>query len=225
MLSVISNAISKANPQLRTITLDILPPVFFKSLAITSHNQSFLDQSEAAVDGFLEAWTNHVGDPVISKWIVVVLCMSMSLNAWLLSAARRGAMHPPVVSSKPLNRTADFKSKQEIHPPAPAIAITRDKVALNSTAAFRLDADESDDDEKRVAAIKGSTRRVRSATECLQILNEGHPSELLDEEVIALTLQKKIPLYALEKTLKDCERAVKVRRAVVCMSPLSSRLL
>ena len=83
---------------------------------------------------------------------------------------------------------------------------------------------EIDDDEKRIAALKRNIRRVRSVSECMQILSAGRPQDLLDEELIALTLQKKIPLYALEKTLNDHERAVKIRRAAVCTHPITHSL-
>jgi len=213
-LKVIGNAVSSTNAEIRTITLHILPPVFFKSNTLAIPSQTLFEQSEAVVGGFLEAWTNRVGDPVISKWIVVVLCVSMSLNARLLSAARRGAMQPTVNTPKAVpNKEAP--SKPETAPSPPSISIGTENRASSATS-FRLDESESDDEEKRLAAVQKSTRRIRSLSECMQILTEGRPSELLDEEVIALAIQKKIPLYALEKTLKDLERAVKVRRAVVC---------
>lgn len=170
--------------------------------------------------GFLEAWTNHVGDPIMSKWIVVVLCVSMGLNAWLLSAARRGAMQPlTMIAARAAGTVEEVKVKvkqegQLAAPPTISVSQNYDKAA----SSFSLDESESDDEEKRLVAIKKAGRRTRSMSECMQILTDGRPADLLDEEVIALTMQKKIPLYALEKTLKDYERAVKVRRAVVCTS-------
>jgi hydroxymethylglutaryl-CoA reductase (NADPH) len=137
----------------------------------------------------------------------------MGLNAWLLNAAGRGAMQslniPP---PKPA-----FEVKEKIEKSNPTIAVSEDNTVAKASV-FSLNDSESDDDEKHVNAVKRSTRRVRSVTECMQILTEGRPQDLLDEEVVALTLQKKIPLYALEKTLKNLERAVKIRRAAVCNS-------
>lgn len=45
-----------------------------------------------------------------------------------------------------------------------------------------------------------------------------------DDEIIDLSLRGKIPGYALEKTLEDKTRAVKVRRAVVSRTPATSEL-
>lgn len=135
----------------------------------------------------------------------------MGLNAWLLNAAGRGAMQS---LNAPPTKPASFV-KEKLEKPNPAIPVSDVHTAAKPNV-FALDESESDDDEKHVMAVKKSTRRVRSVSECMQIITEGRPQELLDEEVIALALQKKIPLYALEKTLKDLERAVKIRRAAVC---------
>src|SRR5579859_6292874 len=209
-LSLIANSISSSHPSINSITISILPPVFFRSIS-TFDNQTILERAETVVGGFLEGWTQRVGDPVISKWIVIILCVSMGLNAWLLNAAGRGAMQSiNVPAAKP---ALEIKDKVEKSNPTIAVSDTNTVARAN---VFSLNDSESDDDEKHVHAIKRSTRRVRSVTECMQILTEGRPQDLLDEEIIALTLQKKIPLYALEKTLQDLERAVKIRRATVC---------
>jgi hydroxymethylglutaryl-CoA reductase (NADPH) len=216
-LNLISNNISLSHPYLRSITLSILPPVFFRSISATAGEQGFLQRSERAVGGFLEGWTNSVGDPVISKWIVVVLCVSMGLNAWLLNAASRNVLQP--IDAALAKSTNNEKALQDDKRPTkqPTISVTEDNTFAKTANLFSLNDSESDDDEKHIAAIKKNSRRVRSVTECMQILTDGRPHELLDEEVIALAIQKKIPLYALEKNLKDLERAVKIRRAVVCM--------
>jgi hydroxymethylglutaryl-CoA reductase (NADPH) len=208
-LNLISNNLSTSHPHIISITLSILPPVFFRSVSVLVGTEGFLERIERAIGGFLEGWTERVGDPVMSKWIVVILCVSMGLNAWLLNAASRNAMQP-------LYPQQQLNGVDKTSPQQPSISVTNDNKATKPTALFSLDDSESDDDEKHLSAIKKSSRRVRSASECMQILNEGRPHELLDEEVIGLAIQKKIPLYALEKTLKDLERAVKIRRAAVC---------
>ncbi|KIY64724.1 hypothetical protein CYLTODRAFT_492869 [Cylindrobasidium torrendii FP15055 ss-10] len=42
------------------------------------------------LESFMSAWTRLVGDPFISKWIVIVLAMSISLNGYLLKAIASG---------------------------------------------------------------------------------------------------------------------------------------
>ena len=140
----------------------------------------------------------------------------MGLNAWLLNAARRGAMLPLQLSAVSESTEKATSTSQ------PSISVTADDIPSKSTTHFAINDSESDDEEKHLSSVKRNSRRVRSVSECMEILSNGRPHELLDEEVIALTMQKKIPLYALEKTLKDLERAVKIRRAAVCM--LCSRM-
>jgi len=147
----------------------------------------------------------------MSKWIVIILCVSMGLNAWLLSEVRRGALQPlPQEKPSEVEKAGVEKAPTlpEINGKAPATK-------------FIFDESESDEDEDETRVARINKRRTRSASECMQLLSEGRPQELLDEELIALVLQKKIPLYALEKSLKDLERAVKIRRAAVCIFPLT----
>ena len=208
-----------SHPSVCSIRLSILPPVFFRSISIPLEGQGLLERSERVVGGFLEGWTRRVGDPVISKWIVVILCVSMGLNAWLLNAARRGAMQPlhmPSTNSTVSEKLAD-KVSRATSTSQPSISINTDANTAKSPTPFAMNDSESDDEENHISAIKKNSRRVRSVSECMQILTDGRPQDLLDEEVIALTMQKKIPLYALEKTLRDLERAVKIRRAAVCI--------
>jgi hydroxymethylglutaryl-CoA reductase (NADPH) len=191
--------------------------VFFQSLPVEA--QGLLERGEHAVGGFLEGWTRSIGDPVISKWIVVVLCMSMGLNAWLLNAARHGAMQPLYSSTaKSVAPEIVLDKPNKVPNSAPATSGSAEEKIVAKVSSFTLNDSESDDEEKHLSVIKSRNRRVRSVAECMQILTEGRPQELLDEEVVALVIQKKIPLYALEKSLQDLERAVKIRRAAVCMA-------
>ncbi|KAI9328573.1 hypothetical protein DFJ73DRAFT_964455 [Zopfochytrium polystomum] len=67
----------------------------------------------------------------------------------------------------------------------------------------------------------GSWRRRRCGpqprplAECAELLKAGAPELLSDDEVLALVAAGKVAPYALEKALKDCTRAVLVRRKVV----------
>ncbi len=56
------------------------------------------------------------------------------------------------------------------------------------------------------------------------MLLEKRAHELTDEEVVELSLRGKIPGYALEKTLKDFTRAVKVRRTIISRTKATADL-
>ncbi|KAG5643077.1 hypothetical protein DXG03_001605 [Asterophora parasitica] len=47
-------------------------------------------QEGQTLDGFMSSWTRLVGDPILSKWIVVLLAISISLNGYLLKGIAAG---------------------------------------------------------------------------------------------------------------------------------------
>ncbi|KAJ3121295.1 3-hydroxy-3-methylglutaryl-coenzyme A (HMG-CoA) reductase isozyme [Nowakowskiella sp. JEL0407] len=59
---------------------------------------------------------------------------------------------------------------------------------------------------------------LRSIDECLEVIKAGKASQLSDEEVVFLAEKGKVPSYALEKTLGDYTRAVKIRRMLIAKS-------
>ncbi|KAF9493057.1 hypothetical protein BDN71DRAFT_1591310 [Pleurotus eryngii] len=67
------------------ISVRVVPP---PSLDTASDNAS--DSPDSKFDNFMSGWTRLVGDPVISKWIVVVLAISISLNGYLLKGIAMG---------------------------------------------------------------------------------------------------------------------------------------
>jgi hypothetical protein len=70
-------------------------------------------------------------------------------------------------------------------------------------------------------------QRTRDLAELVDLFEEAPTSVKLmnDGEVILLSQKGKIPLYNLEKILGDYERAVVIRRAIICESsyPCCSR--
>ncbi|KAF5383316.1 hypothetical protein D9615_004985 [Tricholomella constricta] len=58
--------------------------------AATSASLAGGAQEGQTLDGFMSSWTRLVGDPVLSKWIVVVLAISISLNGYLLKGIAAG---------------------------------------------------------------------------------------------------------------------------------------
>ncbi|CAZ84695.1 unnamed protein product [Tuber melanosporum] len=59
----------------------------------------------------------------------------------------------------------------------------------------------------------------RTLVECEEMLKEKRARELNDAELVELSLRGKIPGYALEKTLADTGRAVRIRRSVISRTP------
>jgi hydroxymethylglutaryl-CoA reductase (NADPH) len=217
-------------------------------------DQGSLATSRAALDGFLESWTHLVGDPVMSKWIVCLLALSVGLNGLLLrglglsAASGAGAKGGVRFASQdgarsPLRQTA-FESEPE---PEVAPKVVEEKVKISEPMPVRpthidipkpqpvrataplLDAVdakllESQAAEARALASQSApspTEPIRPMEELITLFNSTKPASIAlagmnDEEVIALAQGGKIAPYALEKVIGDLERAVKVRRALIC---------
>jgi len=64
----------------------------------------------------------------------------------------------------------------------------------------------------------------RSNEELEKLLAEKRVKEMSDEEVVSLSMRGKIPGYALEKTLGDFTRAVKIRRTIIARNKATTDL-
>ena len=219
------------------------------------------------IEKFMSNWTRLVGDPVLSKWIVLVLAVSVALNGYLLKgiAAGGGTLRPQGVRFKSFggdNRLQKEKEEKEepkepkaprdrapIRPAPPAVQflpppesvkqvkpqdvpllVAPIAIPASRPPKFILD---TIDEKLRIQAAKESSTRsevdkvtsnepTRTLEECIDIFENGpRPvsmslSMLSDEEVIMLAQNGKIAAYALEKVLGDLERAVLIRRALIC---------
>ncbi|KAF2669089.1 hmg-CoA reductase [Microthyrium microscopicum] len=144
-------------------------------------------------------------DPILSKWIVAALILSLALNGYLFNAARWTIKEPvkpdaPAtdieVQDTPQGRQIPGQVQHQNPPPE-----IREPAQIVEPIAERLPSDDSG--------------IMRSREECEAILKEKKAPKLTDEELIDLSIRGKIPGYALEKTLGDLTRAVKIRRSVV----------
>ncbi|CCH61526.1 hypothetical protein TBLA_0E04740 [Henningerozyma blattae CBS 6284] len=84
--------------------------------------------------------------------------------------------------------------------------------------------DEADDDYSEVT-IDNLETYTRPLTELQELMKSGEAHTLKNKEVVSLVVKGKMPLYALEKQLKDSTRAVKVRRQAISLLSDSSVLL
>jgi hydroxymethylglutaryl-CoA reductase (NADPH) len=160
----------------------------------------------SAVGGkVVESLLKSFEDPVLSKWVITALVMSLVLNGYLFNAARWSIKEPRQEQAQ--QPTHEATNGHAVPPVAQPV---RD--------------DEEDEEEEETSAANGAVVK-RSAAECEALLAEKQVTLLNDEELIDLALRGKIPGYALEKTLGDKTRAVKIRRALVSRSvPIASKL-
>ncbi|KAF8624230.1 hypothetical protein AX15_005993 [Amanita polypyramis BW_CC] len=79
----------------------VLPPILLATTAVPSPKQTYRQhhlkggesnhkRPSEIIDDFMSSWTRLVGDPILSKWIVVMLALSISLNGYLLKGLAAG---------------------------------------------------------------------------------------------------------------------------------------
>ena len=207
----------------------VLPPIKYELYspmrpAHLEQSSSFLDIDYT--DGLLDAMGGRViegvlkslEDPVLSKWIIVALTMSLVLNGYLFNAARWSVKEP----------SAAQEPFRDAYRQTPATPMERHKNPLDQ-AAPRIEVIE--DIGNVSTPLVDGVAKVRSAKDCEQMVKDKRAAELTDQELIDLTVRNKIPGYALEKTLENpgimprlasLTRAVKIRRALVSRTPATS---
>jgi hydroxymethylglutaryl-CoA reductase (NADPH) len=169
-------------------------------------------------------------DPILSKWIVVALAMSVALNGYLFNAARWGIKDPNVpdhpIDPKELADAQTFNDTASATLPVGGYRSPPSPPSVPPTPALTDDEAELSQPPSRAdtTLLPGQPLVMRGKEAIEKMLLDKRAHELNDEEVVALSLRGKIPGYALEKTLKDFTRAVKVRRAIIARTKATSDL-
>ncbi|KAE9963878.1 hypothetical protein BLS_008841 [Venturia inaequalis] len=215
--------LSNAQRKNRSTIVTVLSPVKYELEYPSVHYASgqsegglfdtqFADQmlGGRVVDSVLRSFE----DPVLSKWIVIALVMSLVMNGYLFNAARWTIKEPAqpdqppkanemMVAPSSINLNLAAQPQREAHP-------SRTPEASDST--------ESEDGGLIMKAPSNAQPTLagnRTRQQCEDALKAKLAPQLLDEELIDLSVRGLIPGYALEKTLGDMTRAVKIRRAVI----------
>ncbi|KAF2151822.1 hmg1, hmg-CoA reductase [Myriangium duriaei CBS 260.36] len=164
------------------------------------------------VEGVLKSFE----DPVLSKWVIILLAMSLVLNGYLFNAARWSIKEP----DSPTSEKAAYEGLgiTELKTPQPKSA-SANEPKTNGHATGPL-ADPLEAAELETMAEEDQKPRTRE--QCEAFLKDKKAPLLNDSELIDLAVRGKIPGYALEKTVVDKTRAVKIRRAMVARTPATS---
>ncbi|KAI9717874.1 MAG: hypothetical protein M1812_004401 [Candelaria pacifica] len=177
----------------------------------------YTDQFLDAVGGrVIESLLKSLEDPVLSKWIVVALTMSLILNGYLFNAARWSIKEPQAVDQANTDGAAEIPGGRALAAVVHRVEGERDLGLHENGDSKHVDA--------TTKSNEGAQSTKRSQAECEQMLKDKRAMELDDPDLVTLSLAGKIPGYALEGTLKDKTRAVKIRRSVVSRTPATSRI-
>ena len=173
-------------------------------------------------------------DPVLSKWIIVALALSVGLNGYLFNVARWGIKDPNApegsIDRKELAKATDFNDTSSAslplgeYMPPPKVVAPVNGTGPNALTPAPTD-DESDLASKRIARTPSpDSLELRPMKDLEVLLKEDRAPELTDEELVFMAMNGKIAGYALEKKLKDFTRAVKIRRSIISRTKATSSI-
>ncbi|KAF8699863.1 Hydroxymethylglutaryl-coenzyme A reductase, partial [Rhizoctonia solani] len=232
------------------VHVKVISPLASKKLNASAKDVHFDTSvhSQGRFDSFMSEWSTLVGDPILSKWIVLALAVSVFLNGYLLKGIGSGATShgfpiraPGVVT---FAGAVDYAAKEEdgkkeehkplanghgtgalqvdtgsdIPPPAPEPSPSPEPPATREREEIAINTPLG-----TPSGDKASIGR-REYDEVLKVFEADGPSTLTDEEVILLGQRGKIAPYALEKILGDFERAVRIRRALISRASATKTL-
>ena len=221
----------------RSIAVTVLPPIKY-DIQLSQADMDDEDFSGSMSDGDLTDYfldyvvggrvvggvLSSLEDPVVSKWIIVTLTVSLVLNGYLFNAAR-WSIKEPRVSKEDFRNDNDSDTVKHVKP-LPGY----DKLPAIDTNLPQANSHDS----KRNEFVDIATTEVsesRSSAECEQMVKNRQAAYLNDHELNDLTVRGKIPGYALEKTLENpnvmtrlasLTRAVKIRRTLVSRTPATA---
>jgi hydroxymethylglutaryl-CoA reductase (NADPH) len=200
------------------------PSIHYAEPSMTGTESAFGSNiSTHIVDGVLKS----LEDPFLSKWMVLALVMSVVLNGYLFNAARwtikepHKALEPPSPSevqdgaptAPPTPRVPSMHMPTPPRTPGPDEQGARgglQPLTHINQQSQRLQP------EIPTGPTEDQQKQPNRPLEYLeQMVKDKQAPKLTDEELIEMSLRGKIPGYALEKTLGDKTRAVKIRRGLV----------
>jgi len=224
--------LASAKERRSSTVVTVLPPIKYElgypsvrdadleAAAASLSDVEYTDQLLDIVGGrVIEGVLKSLEDPVLSKWIIVALTMSLVLNGYLFNAARWSIKEPPISEQSEADRPAQrYAAPDFVHANGPAHVDRR----LDGVIPEPM---------RPGAADTSETKEIRTPAEAEQMLRDKKAPQLNDNELLELSLRGKIPGYALEKTLEDqnimtrlasLTRAVKIRRSVLSRTAATS---
>lgn len=203
--SILSHHRTSLNGQTTALVLKTSPPLMFQLL---SHPPAYSNPATTTqlVRDIYTTYTVYMQDPVISKWVVVILTLSILLNTYLFEITKHHKQQQPeikIVSSS--QRQPKSFTVSSFH---------KRNTSING---ITLGSNESRHHHRYSKSNVQRPGLMRTTEECVQILNDPSlgPELLADEEIIHLIQKAHIEPHGLEKILRDFERAVHIRKIVI----------
>ncbi|KAF7159333.1 hypothetical protein CNMCM5623_004647 [Aspergillus felis] len=196
-----------AKSQMMETVVTVIPPIKYKleypsvHYAASGESRTFdieyTDQFLDAVGGrVIESLLKSVEDPIISKWIIAALTLSIILNGYLFNAARWSIKEPEAAPAAP--KVAVVEAKKE-YP----------KIDLNADTPKRSS-------EECEAFLKEKRAAYLSDEDLIELSLRG--------KIPGYALEKTMENEDLMSRVDAFTRAVKIRRAVIARTPATSAI-
>lgn len=144
--------------------------------------------------------SSAIRDKYISKFILFSFFTSVSINIYLLNAAR---LHTSTVDKDIQFKKPKSQKKAPVEIPQ-SNSLAKDEDDNTKSSEIILTSDSENDQHE-----------PRPLDQLVEIYKDGKVKSLYNDEVVSLVTNGKLPLYALEKQLSDTTRAVLVRRKAI----------
>lgn len=148
--------------------------------------------------------SSAIRDRYISKFLLLILAISVFINIYLLNAAR---IHTTNYAANVELKTTNVKA----HKKSKSTSITKEEAKITQINS----SDETTKLSEIVSNPESENESSRSLQQIVEIFKNGQIKSLYNDEVVSLVTSGKLPLYALEKQLSDTTRAVVVRRKAI----------
>ncbi|GKT48777.1 3-hydroxy-3-methylglutaryl-coenzyme A reductase [Colletotrichum spaethianum] len=164
-------------------------------------------------------------DPVLHKWIIGALSLSIAFNVYLFNAARWGIKDDPIADNETSLDDVAPRAEKTRSSDDFASALTPTETEDESELPMEPAESSAAGQALLTAPNENMQATQRTEKEMVDMHRAKRTHELSDDEVAALSLQGMIPGYALEKTLNfDFRRAVKVRRNIISQTKVAANL-
>ncbi|KAH7314263.1 mitochondrial 3-hydroxy-3-methylglutaryl-CoA reductase 1 [Rhexocercosporidium sp. MPI-PUGE-AT-0058] len=154
---------------------------------------------------------------VLASTTHIFLALSVILNGYLFNAARWSIKEPIQMPPHHAVDPAELQHVERVKDTATAQPLRRPAIGHSTENAILPPTPTDTDDEE-----DGFPALPRTQAQLEQMLKEKRAPEMTDRELVELSLQGKIAGYALEKTLGDTTRAVKIRRSIISRTPTTT---
>lgn len=233
----LDSVLAQAVAHNKEVVVTILTPIKYELEFPSVHYGKAADKSSESDDDLgygmggrmVGGVLKSLEDPVLSKWIVIALALSIAFNGYLFNAAR-WSIKDPNIPDRPINVRELARAQKFNDADSSPVPSLMGKPARTSSVETMPPTPAQTDDESDATVLQRNVSSLsivsdgprRPQAELEKLLVEKRIAEMTDEEIIGLALKGKVPGHSLERALKDTTRAVKVRRAIIARTKATS---